>query len=359
MVKKLISKALATIRSNCTAESLSIDEAFPTVEKQVLIGPEKVDTPETRHMEFSDFYSHLDGPTYRTPAVYSTMIDDVLFCPTNNCITTQSREVIRESAGPGAKVFNVHAPSILYVDRVETIDGICVPFRCTFDNYYHCLVDHLSRFDLLNHSYFTKFDEIKLLCPNGLRPEEEYFVTKLCPSNVKVVPLKKGVLYQLETYLFNSFPTQRGSAYIPGPFVKRLKGKIDPDKNEDLSKRIYISRADATKRQVLNENELIARLVEYGFQSYRLSNMQPDKQAELFFNADTVIAPHGAGLSNLLFADSVKVFELHPSRTVATHFFMLSKRMGHEYNFICHDAENADSDFYADIDQIIKQMCEA
>ena len=43
-------------------ERISIDEAFPSARKHVLIEPEEVATPETRDMEFSSFFSYFfDG----------------------------------------------------------------------------------------------------------------------------------------------------------------------------------------------------------------------------------------------------------------------------------------------------------
>ena len=53
---------LSTIRRTPTVESISIDEAFPSARKHVLIEPEEVATPETRDMEFSSFFSYFfDG----------------------------------------------------------------------------------------------------------------------------------------------------------------------------------------------------------------------------------------------------------------------------------------------------------
>lgn len=356
MIRKLANKALSKIRRTPPVESVSIDEAFPSIEKHVLIESKEIATPETRDMKFSAFYAHVDGPTYTTPAVYTALLDSVLFCPRNNCITTESRTVIKESAGPGAKTFNVHAPSIQHANLTEFIPGFCTALRCTFDNFYHLLIDNLSRFDLLNHDYFSEFDEIKLLCPGGLRHTEEYFITKLLPSNVKIVPIRKGVLYRPEKYIFNSFPTQRGSAYIPGSFIERFREKTRPTAPVKGGNRIYVSRADAKQRRVLNENCLTRRLREYGFESYGLSKLSLRQQINLFYSADIVVAPHGAGLSNLLFADRTSVLELHPAPTVATHFYMLSKRMGHQYKFVTHGSKNTDSDFHAYHDCIEEKL---
>ena len=298
-------------------------------------------------MKFDPFYAYVNSPTYETPQVYTTLLEDVLFCPVNNIILRKDRKIVKESAGPGRKTFGVDQRAIFGARDVEPIDGLCTSFRSSFDNYYHLLIDHLSRFDLLNHEYFAQFDEIKLLCPGGLRSTEQYFVAKLLPCNVKIVSLEKGVLYRPEKYLFNSFLTQRASAYIPGPFIDRIQERTRPSGVTNRDKRIYVSRADARHRKVLNEDDLVSRLQKYGFEVYCLSNLSLHQQIDLFHSAEIVVAPHGAGLSNLLFSEKARVLELHPPPTVATHFYMLSKRKGHQYEFVVHEAKETDSDFHA------------
>jgi hypothetical protein len=333
-------------------DSTSLAEAFPAVSTHVLLESEEVPTPETRDMSFSEFYTDLDAPVHQTRPVYTVLLDDVFFCPTNHVITSPSREVIRESAGPGRTPFGVNEEAILHPGDINAIEGICTTFRCLFDNYYHLLIDHLSRFDLLNQPFFSRYENINLLCPGGLRPEEEFFVSKMVPSNVTVVPLEQRGLYRPETYLFLSFPTRRASAYIPGPYVERLRSRTLQRRSPDNSRRLYISRRNASARRVRNEEALMNRLRPLGFQRYDLETYSLPKQIQLFEEAEFVVAPHGAGLSNLLFSKNTKVLELHPSPTVATHFYLLCKRMGHNYHYRTHQAPNEDSDFTADPDLV-------
>jgi len=322
-----------------------------------LIDPVEVPTPETRDMSFNDFHSYVNARTYRSLPVRTALLEGALFCPKNNVIMTPERTVIQESAGPGAKTFHVDDDAaLLHTDVVEPIPGVSTALRCSFDNYYHFLVDNLSRFDLLNQEYFSRYEQIHLLCPGGLSPTEEYFVSKLCPSNVSVLNLEPNVLYRPEKYLFLSFPTRRSSGYIPGPYAPRLRKRVLTDEAASRTRRLYISRRKASHRRVRNEEALMRRLRSLGFRRYDLEDLPPQKQILLFQEADLVVAPHGAGLANLLFATGAAVVELQASRNVSPHFYLLSKRLNHDYRYITHDAPDVDSSFITDPDEVVRHL---
>jgi capsular polysaccharide biosynthesis protein len=322
-----------------------------------LIDPVEVPTPETREMSFNDFHSYVDAPTYRSLPVRTALLEGVLFCPNNNVIMTPERTVIQESAGPGANTFHVDEDAtVLHTDVVEPVSGISTALRCSFDNYYHFLVDNLSRFDLLNQEYFSQYEQINLLCPGGLRPTEEYFVSKLCPPNVSILNLEPDALYRPEKYIFLSFPTRRSSGYVPGPFVSRLREQVSHGEVASRTRRLYISRRKASHRRVRNEEALMRSLQGRGFRRYDLEDLGPQKQIQLFREAELVVAPHGAGLANLLFATGITVVELQASRNVAPHFYLLCKRLNHDYRFITHDAPDVDSSFITDPDEVIRHL---
>jgi capsular polysaccharide biosynthesis protein len=75
---------------------------------------------------------------------------------------------------------------------------------------------------------------------------------------------------------------------------------------------VYISRGDApNQRKLLNEKELLDKLIPLGFQSYKLSEFSVKDQISLFSNAAAVVGVHGAGMANLTFCKlGTVVFEL-------------------------------------------------
>jgi capsular polysaccharide biosynthesis protein len=93
-------------------------------------------------------------------------------------------------------------------------------------------------------------------------------------------------------------------------------------------RRLYITRRSARMRRLLNEDELLAELTPRGFEVLALEELPLLAQIEAFNHADVVVAPHGAGLTNLLFcrpgALAVELFPdlgVHSSafRRIATH----------------------------------------
>jgi Capsular polysaccharide biosynthesis protein len=112
------------------------------------------------------------------------------------------------------------------------------------------------------------------------------------------------------------------------------------------------------RRQIVNESEVLQAVQRFGFVTYALEELPLSAQIELFFDAEAVVAPHGAGLTNLLFADHVAVIELHPAQAVFPHYYFLCQAMGHPYRFVCADAALSQSDFMVDIDALNRALRE-
>lgn len=64
--------------------------------------------------------------------------------------------------------------------------------------------------------------------------------------------------------------------------------------------RLYISRADAASRRVVNESALESLLIKSGFQILRLPGLPFTRQIRLFQAASHVLSVHGGGLANLV-----------------------------------------------------------
>jgi capsular polysaccharide biosynthesis protein len=110
-------------------------------------------------------------------------------------------------------------------------------------------------------------------------------------------------------------------------------------------KRMYISRGDAPGRRVENEEEVLRQLVPMGFVAVRLSELSMAAQARMFHEADVIVAPHGAGLSNLVFCKSgTLVIEILPPMWMAPCFMALATAAGCDYRHIVAETiDNATS----------------
>ena len=100
--------------------------------------------------------------------------------------------------------------------------------------------------------------------------------------------------------------------------------------------RLYLSRDKASKRQVINEAEVVAMLQEYGFQVLHLETLSITAAARLLAQADTVVAPHGAGLANMVFCKAgTRLLELY-SWHISQEYWITAQTLGLNYaNLAC------------------------
>jgi capsular polysaccharide biosynthesis protein len=105
---------------------------------------------------------------------------------------------------------------------------------------------------------------------------------------------------------------------------------------------IYIWRADSSARPMLNEDELVERLVRaWGVEPVVLSLLSLNEQIAVFRNARVVVGPHGAGLANVVFCSSAAVlYELLPSHYLNPCINQLAQLRGLHYWCDVHDAQS-------------------
>ena len=119
---------------------------------------------------------------------------------------------------------------------------------------------------------------------------------------------------------------------------------------------------------LLNEEELMNCLKPLGFQKYELEDLSLLQQAVLFNSAKIIVAPHGAGLGNILFCnDNVRIIELFPPGSFHKHYQTISQKLDFNYQSVVSDkvydrdfameniAVGLHENFNADID-LLKSM---
>jgi capsular polysaccharide biosynthesis protein len=78
-------------------------------------------------------------------------------------------------------------------------------------------------------------------------------------------------------------------------------------------RRVYLTRRGARRRRVVNEDELMRALSRSGFEEVPSDRLTFAEQLRLFSETATLVAPHGAGLANMVFMPpGGSVLELQP-----------------------------------------------
>lgn len=106
-------------------------------------------------------------------------------------------------------------------------------------------------------------------------------------------------------------------------------------RNHQRARRIYIDRRGSGARPLSNEAEIIDVLERLGFACVRLERLAMSEQALVFQEAETVVAPHGAGLANMVFAPpGLRVIELLPDGAMNWCYRHLAAASGHDYDCV-------------------------
>ena len=116
-------------------------------------------------------------------------------------------------------------------------------------------------------------------------------------------------------------------------------------------RKLYVSRNDAPGRRVLNEADLLTRLAPLGYEPVSLTGMPMLRQIALFAGASHVVALHGAGLTNIVFADpSAMLLELFPSSYGMASYYVLAAGLGVAYaSYVCDRVTPGERDQLDDI----------
>ncbi len=119
--------------------------------------------------------------------------------------------------------------------------------------------------------------------------------------------------------LWYASPVIRSGIHLPQVtrwVRERLLKHFMSGKASGVAKRkLYITRQGATMRRVHNEADVLKLLTKHGYRMIDCAAMSLEDQIEAFAGAEEIIAPHGAGLVNLMFAPAgCRVLELFPAK---------------------------------------------
>jgi capsular polysaccharide biosynthesis protein len=174
-------------------------------------------------------------------------------------------------------------------------------------NYHHWLINGLLR--LWWTSQFAELQEIPLIVPSHMTSFQQESLAALGVDPRRLLPFD-GSLWQIDRLFFPAngdyWPLQM--RWLRQRFFEHYRLSEAPGR-----RRIYVSRADAPGRRVTNEAEVVEMLKRRGFEVLQLASLPLGEQVRAFAEAKLIVGPHGAGLTNIVFAASnATIVELHP-----------------------------------------------
>ena len=350
---------LSAFRPERDIRVVSLGELFPNAPRIELLPPKTIETPELANATCVPGVAEYEAPTYTCPAVEAVELRDVLFCPVNNVVLTEDGRILAET------ITTIRRPE--YLDdyalsarRVTPLSGTYSALRSRFNHYYHHLIDHASRLYFLGDPALSAFESIGLLLRDGPTPFEHYLLDHLKPPRVEPTSLVQRTLYRIEQFVLITPMTRRHAGYQRQPYLDAFENACCPSRPSRQSERIYIGRrpSGSKGRKVLNEGDVLGALEPLGFERYFLEDLSFETQCQLFYDADAVVAPHGAGLSNLIYSKDAKVVEYFPSHHLVPSFYFLAKSKGLTYRRLHADQEWRDDNFEMDVELLLDTLSE-
>ena len=137
-------------------------------------------------------------------------------------------------------------------------------------------------------------------------------------------------------------PSLSGAGFEPHPCMLAAYDRLRANAGGGgpPTRRIYVSRGDSQRRPLRNEAAVVSLLSMHGFTVVQLDGMAVRDQVLLFAEASHIVAPHGAGLSNLLFCTpGATVCELLPSHYVNWCFRRIASLRQLRYGCLVGEAE--------------------
>jgi capsular polysaccharide biosynthesis protein len=121
-------------------------------------------------------------------------------------------------------------------------------------------------------------------------------------------------------------------------------------------RKLYLSRANAWPRKVVNEAELLSLLLERGFEVTDCGKLSFDEQVRLFSEAKCVVGPHGAAFTNILWSSpGTRVCEVFEPTAVRRCYWSMCQALGHRHSCGIGQAV-AQTDGHANIEVPIREF---
>lgn len=117
--------------------------------------------------------------------------------------------------------------------------------------------------------------------------------------------------------------------------VRWIRSRLGVENKPSGKRRLWISRSRARYRRLQNEEELMPVLERAGFEKVELERLTFREQVDVFSQANAVAGPHGAGMTDLLFAPhGIRVLEIFPPEFVNPVFYSMANSLDQEYYYL-------------------------
>jgi hypothetical protein len=283
------------------------------------------------------------GEKSEVPARYTLEVQRGLLVGDFGATVTQSKVLDYQTSGYfGLSSWREHPiflrPSI---GEVRHVPGtvLSLTTRGTAVNYYHFMYDALGRLGIFEETMpDVRPDAIVVPHDRGYMKQ----LLELAGIDVPLLQPRAGLTYSADRLLVPSTPNQDLDA--PTFVVDWLRRRLPARAGVDTPRRLYLSRGQQPNtRRYTQEAELLPELERRGFTVLDPGSLTVQEQIDIFHGAEIVLAPHGAGLTNITFCrPGTKVIEMFAPSYVHLGLWNIAVAVGLDYRYLVGDGASPD-----------------
>jgi capsular polysaccharide biosynthesis protein len=314
---------------------------------------------------------HLDLERAKQKIPYYRVLDDVLVDTAYWSIMTDSgvvysrdvhgRNLAKSPFVQGRVSSDDQCVVASYLEPQVTVSQECI-FVGGDENYSHWLFRNLLKLVALEDDRLV--DGLPWLLNRDLKPWQLEYLDMFGVRAPRRILVERGQVIRCRklvtpALLTNAAPIAAGIKWIH----KRLAAYMAPPAEADAL--IYVSRADARFRHLLNENELFERLQPLGFRLVVPGRLGVAEQIREFSGARIVVAVHGAALTNIVFTrHDTAIVEINSSVLARMDDFRRIARAREQHmatvisdNYAdAREAIHVNSDYYVNVNEIVREV---
>jgi capsular polysaccharide biosynthesis protein len=255
-----------------------------------------------------------------------------------------------------------HPENLITLDN----DTVYLSVHHPWFNYYHWMCESIFRLWMVRR----QFDKLVLVLPEHYK-DADFIMGSLEPfkigsifyiPNGKSLMVKNLCLPQIKPLCdsYNARQLKQVSKFYRDYVFHEKQVKVEP------VERLYVSRQLASRRKVINENEIIKILEKHGFTIFHPERHNFLEQVAIFSQVKYLVGEHGSGLTNLMFmGKGTSLLELHKDKTnemdhPSPLFWYMAHALGiNYYHQLCetHGGEDYfDGDYLVDSDLFEKNL---
>jgi len=228
---------------------------------------------------------------------YVTLLRNGRAVEPNAAVITESDHLAGDLCRPIGRLATEHPVFARWkLPRVQSFTGVVgLVHGQRTDSYFHWLFEALGRLSLISAA--------DLRCSRILVEARD----ELRMQSLKCFGVSQAECVSPSTHPhlaadFFAVPVRLPSGVVLPSVVRALQEKLAPSGSPGgRNLRVYISRQSARRRRLVHGAEIEKVLGEFGFKTVECERLSLSEQINVFQRASIVVAPHGAGLSNIAF----------------------------------------------------------